>query len=103
MSEYTKVKDTPSFVSIDYKTAYAEACLKIEGPQDWYKGTGVSAEKHPLSGCVTFGPCVGCGSRNVLVIAAQFNVHPFSGDSYYDYELACLDCERFSTVSYSEN
>jgi len=37
------------------------------------------------------------------VIAAQYNVHPMSGDLYYDYEMVCEACGQFTTASYCEN
>ena len=44
-----------------------------------------------------------CESKDVLVIALQGCVSMHSGDAYYDFELRCNACGKFSVYSYAEN
>jgi hypothetical protein len=101
----TSVRDTPYFVPADYQTHFAEPCAFFPNykMQDWYLGTGIKPGDHPLAWRIPFDNCGQCQSANVLVIAAQFVVHPMSGDLYWDYEIVCADCGKFTTRSYAEN
>lgn len=94
---------TPYFVPTDYKESFPNPCALYRNGRDWYKGTGIAPDQHPLSRDIPFGPCDGCQSNDVLVIAAQWNSHPYSGDVYWDYEIECQTCQQYSQHSYSEN
>jgi len=89
---YERISDNPEFIEMDYLNKYKKKCTLIKGNQDWYKGTGISIEEHPLSKKINMSGCKNCESNNVKVIAAQRCVHMFSGDVYWDYELFCIDC-----------
>ncbi|MCB1306581.1 MAG: hypothetical protein KDK30_00300 [Leptospiraceae bacterium] len=100
------VTETPTFTTPDYRTRYVTPCVSDrKDPMDfeWYRGTGIDPQRHPLAPVIRFGACQNCESANVLVIAAQHNVHRMSGDVYYDYELSCNDCNRFTRVSFAGN
>ena len=78
--------------------------------QTWYIGSGISPESHPgrniirpLENAMLTSKCLYCESQNILVIALQGCVNMNSGDAYFDYELICKDCNKFSAVSYAEN
>ncbi|MBN1411342.1 MAG: hypothetical protein JW969_10905 [Spirochaetales bacterium] len=78
--------------------------------QQWYHGTGVSPKDHPgnellrvLKSHLPGSRCGYCESDDVLVIALQGCVHPMSGDAYYDYEIVCKQCGKFTSYSYAEN
>ena len=97
--------DTPYLAPEDYKTRFDAPCIYFPNykMQDWFLGTGIKPSDHPLAWRIEFGGCGHCQSNNVLVIAAQYSVHPFSGDLYWDYEIVCNECGKFTTRSYSEN
>lgn len=78
--------------------------------QQWFCGTGVPPAEHPMRGemraleiGLDHADCLYCGSKDVRVIALQGCVSMHSGDAYYDYELLCNQCGKFSAVSYAEN
>ncbi|MEX2683498.1 MAG: hypothetical protein Q6373_018115 [Candidatus Sigynarchaeota archaeon] len=71
--------------------------------QDWYTGTGIRPDDHPLARFISFSGCGSCGSDDVLVIAAQWCVAYHSGDVYWDYEIACNACGKYTRCSYCEN
>lgn len=97
---------TRTFYSTD-----TEPCVMTEFQgQEWYHGTGVRPEDHPgrsvlriLDQHLPGTECGFCQSKNVLVISLQGCVSWNSGDAYYDYEVKCQDCGKFSSFSYSEN
>lgn len=96
--------DSPRFTRPDYKTYYRDPCVREEDfGKTWYRGTGIVRSEHPLADRLSFSTCDGCESRDVLVIAAQRSVHPMSGDLYYDYELECCRCGRFTARSFAGN
>lgn len=101
------VTNTPSFAPADYTTKFATPCtlFKNHHGQDWFFGTGIQPNAHPLKRPIDFSDCVcaACQSRDVLVIAAQAVVHPYTGDLYWDYEVVCQKCGKFTQRSYAEN
>ena len=106
MGVSTYLNDTPRCTSEDYRTRYDEPCVFDgggDGNYDWYRGTGISIKEHPLSDKVWPGNCGHCKSEDVLVIAAQWNVHPFSGDEYWDCEVACEECGKYTHYSYVDS
>ncbi len=69
-----------------------------------YAGTGVTRDEHPLSkSCDGFMPCSFCERADVLVVYARYAISHASGDAYYDCEVYCADCKRFTTKSFSEH
>jgi len=99
-------EEEPRLTESDYKTRYESPCVFDgggDGDFDWYRGTGIKKKDHPLSKKVWPGDCGHCESDDVLVIAAQHNVHTFSGDEYWDAEIACNECEKYTHFSYVDN
>ena len=106
MSAEFYVSKKPSLTSLNYKTKYDTPFVvekKKKTGFEWYRGTGVEPRLHPLKDQINFIDCRNCNSKNVHVIAAQWNVNLTNGDQYYDYELGCLDCEKFTRVTFADN
>ncbi len=103
---YETVTEVPRIASKDYASRFSEPLIP-DGNNDWigmiYRGSGVSIEEHPLSGRMNMHGCGECKSSNVLVIYAQWSVSTASGDAYWDYEIVCGDCGKFTARSFSEN
>lgn len=98
------ITDNPRFVPNNYKELYSAPCEKIkEYGQTWYKGTGISFVDHPLKNHIWFNGCGNCESNNVKVLAAQWSVSYHSGDQYWDYEIFCEDCGKYTQRAYAEN
>ncbi|MBN2227951.1 MAG: hypothetical protein JW779_00035 [Candidatus Thorarchaeota archaeon] len=68
-----------------------------------YIGSGVEIAGHPLKDRCNMRGCAACESENVRVIYGKWCVSAHSGDAYYDYEIVCLDCGKFTARSYNEN
>ncbi len=104
----TRTSSSPVFAPADYKTRFKVPCA-VDGElsnsyhQTWYAGTGIRPAEHPLEGYIGFSGCGSCGSGDVLVIAAQWCVSYASGDAYWDYEIACNACGKYTQRSYCEN
>ncbi len=108
MTTDTRKSTAPAFALNDYKTRYAAPCalddeLSNAQHQDWYTGTGIRPADHPLAGQIYFDGCGHCGSDDVLVIAAQWCVSEHSGDAYWDYEVVCNSCGKYTQRSFCEN
>jgi hypothetical protein len=104
----TRTSQTPVFAPVDYKIHFKTPCkldteLSDSRHQDWYAGTGIEPGKHPLDGTIWFSCCGSCKSNDVLVIAAQWCVSHHSGNEYWDYEITCNTCGRYTQRSFSEN
>ncbi len=97
------VTEKPQYVPDNYGTAFKEGCVLFPDIQDWYKGTGVVTADHPLRESIPFEGCGNCSNKKVDIIAAQYTVHPNSGDAYWDYEVFCDECDRFTQRSFAEN
>ncbi|MBI1881695.1 MAG: hypothetical protein HYR94_26250 [Chloroflexi bacterium] len=97
------VRESPGLVPANYKTVFETACELRPAGFKWYKGTGLAPQAHPLAGYIPFKECAACGSSQVVVIAAQWNVHVMNGDEYWDYELACQICHKFTQRSFADN
>ena len=102
---YETITDTPRIASKDYSTF--EKPIMPDEDNDWiamvYRGSGVSINEHPLKDRMNMHGCGECRSDNVLVIYAQWSVSTHSGDSYWDYEIVCGDCGKFTARSFNEN
>ncbi len=103
----THTSSSPAFVPTDYKARFKTPCaldvaMSESHHQDWYAGTGIRPVDHPLTGTIQFSGCGSCGSDNVFVIAAQWCVSYASGDAYWDYEIACNACGKYTQRSYCE-
>ena len=104
----THTSSSPAFAPADYKTRFKAPCaidggLSESHHQEWYAGTGIRPADHPLVGSISFSGCGSCGSNDVLVIAAQWCVSYASGDAYWDYEIACNACGKYTRRSFCEN
>ncbi|MBN1330321.1 MAG: hypothetical protein JXA54_12680 [Candidatus Heimdallarchaeota archaeon] len=103
---YRSKSENPKFTTADYKTKYNKPCIPEDLELDVemvYYGTGVDPKEHPLRGYIRFNKCENCSSDNVNVIYARWCVSTHSGNSYWDYELICEDCNFFSQCSFAEN
>ena len=103
---YETVTDEPRIASKDYATAFSEPLIPEED-NDWiamvFRGSGISIDEHPLKGRANMYGCGECKSDNVLVIYGQWSVSTHSGDAYWDYEIVCGDCGKFTARSFSDN
>ena len=103
---YERVTDSPSFVSNEFESEYAEPLIaneRNEGVWQEFWGTGVPFEEHPLKSHINFYGCGECKSSNVDVIYGHWSVSTASGDDYWDYEIVCKDCGKFTDRSFNEN
>lgn len=101
---FSWVRDKPRFVPENYKEVFASPCEKFkESGQEWYKRTGIPPEEHPLKGNIWFSGCENCESEKVKVIAAQWSVSFHSGDQYFDYELFCENCGKYTQRAFADN
>ncbi len=106
---YIRTSSTPILSATkEFYASDTEPCVQqVYQGQEWYHGTGVSPNKHPLKHLLQrFKEAIECGqckSGAVKVIAMQCCVHPMSGDLYFDCEFRCEACHSFTAVSYSEN
>lgn len=102
---YVQILDSPRLVPANFREIYESPCELI-GEFDWlqqiYRGTGITPEGHPAKN-IPFSDCENCQSKNVLVLYTQWSVSPHSGDKYWDFEIVCNDCGKFTSKSYSEN
>jgi len=103
---YEKVQDIPRLAFQDWMTRHSADIVPDEH-NDWdgqiFRGTGVPIEEHPLKGNCSMYGCGNCESENVKVIYAQWSVSVASGDAYWDYEVICEDCGKYTSRSFSEN
>lgn len=103
---YERITDSPSLISKEFETEYSDPLIennKNDGTWREYYGTGVTINAHPLRDYINMKGCGECKSTNVKVIYGKWCVSTASGDVYWDYEIACLDCGRFTARSFNEN
>lgn len=103
---YERITDSPSLVSEEYEKEFDEPILENSN-NDWqwseYFGTGVAIEAHPLKDAIKMSGCGECESSDVKVIYGRWCVSTASGDVYWDYEIVCNDCGKFTARSFNEN
>jgi hypothetical protein len=103
---YERITDIPSFVCEDYASQHPEPIIE-DSQNDWtereYYGSGISVENHPLKSHINFNGCGECESENVKVIYSRWCVSTASGDAYWDYEIICENCGKFTARSFNEN
>jgi hypothetical protein len=106
MMLYEQVTDVPRLASMDYQTRFSQPVIPDER-NDWdgkiFRGTGVPIKDHPQNGSINMYGCGNCKSDNVAIIYTQWSVSVASGDVYWDYELVCKDCSKFTSKSFSDN
>ncbi len=103
---YERVNDSPVLASKDYLTNLDKPVYpndSNEGTWMEFFGTGVPMSEHPLEGYCNFYGCGECKSDNVKVIYGKWCVSTSSGDAYWDYEIVCEDCGKFTARSFSDN
>ncbi len=102
---YERVNDSPALGSKTYLEFEESLMENPRNDYDWceYYGSGVPIDGHPLKRQCRMRGCAECESDNVKVIYAKWCVSVHSGDSYYDYEVVCADCGKFTARSYNEN
>ena len=103
---YEEITDIPRFAPKNWMDEYAEPIAPHED-NEWtsmeYAGTGVSLDKHPLNDRIWMKGCGNCEGENVKVIYAHWCVSTASGDAYWDYEIICEDCGKYTSRSFNEN
>jgi hypothetical protein len=103
---YEQIQDVPRLAPRDWKTLFKENLIPDEH-NDWdgqtFRGLGVPIQEHPLKSNCNMQGCGNCKSENVKVIYAQWSVSVASGDAYWDYEIICEDCGKYTSRSFSEN
>jgi hypothetical protein len=101
------VNDQPSHIEKNYKSTFRPPIEEVrKGGQDWFLGTGVLWKDHPLKDYIPEWAgtrCGNCKGTNTKIIAAQWSVSYASGDSYWDCEIFCEDCEKYTQRAFSEN
>jgi len=104
---WTWLHEKPKLIEEDYKTRYKEPVKKVHKlGQDWYLGTGIAWKDHPLKNYIpewAGTKCKNCNSKNTKIIAAQWSVAFHSGDIYWDCEIFCEDCGKYTQRAYAEN
>ena len=103
---YERVTDAPTFVPQGYETEFSEPIMPNEDNEMVWRefyGTGIPIEEHPLKSHINFYGCGVCKSSNVKVIYGKWCVSTASGDAYWDYEIACKSCGKFTARSFNEN
>ncbi len=84
-----------------------QPCYKVDTEMfSWeYYGSGIAPSEHPLKDELGLErrSCLNCESHHILVIYAQRTIHPMSGDEYYDLEVVCQDCGKFSVYAFADN
>ncbi len=100
------VRDTSYFMGDGELNKYKEKCIADpdnSGLSLIYRGSGISQGEHPLKDRINFYECGNCKNKNTKIIYAKWVVHPMSGDVYWDYEMHCEKCGKYTTYSYAEN
>lgn len=102
---YETVTDTPRIASKTYMESAAPIVPDEGNEWTWmqYEGTGVTIDEHPLKERCHMRGCGECSSENVLVIFGRWCVSTASGDEYWDYEIKCIDCGKFTARLFSDN
>ncbi|MFW9787216.1 MAG: hypothetical protein ACFFE2_09720 [Candidatus Thorarchaeota archaeon] len=99
---YERTNDSPILGSLEYSEPIIERDNNDYTSRE-YHGSGVPIEEHPLKEYINMKGCGVCESSNVKVIYGQWSVSTASGDVYWDYEIACMDCGKFTARSFNEN
>ncbi len=102
---YERVSDSPNIASKNYIELSDAITPNEDNEWTWmeYTGRGIEIAEHPLRERLNMHGCANCSSDNVLVIYAKWCVSTASGDAYWDYEIVCTDCTKFTARSFSEN
>ena len=101
---YISKSDEPKIAKKDYMNIYNVDVVKERfSVQDWYFGSEIKPDEHPLRNHINFDHCSNCQSKNVKVIAAQWCVSYHSGNAYWDYEIIFEECGMYTQNSYAEN
>ena len=103
---YEVISDIPRLASKEWSSIYSEPLVPDEN-NDYismkYWGKGVSIKAHPLKDRLHLYGCGHCKGENVMIIYAQWSVSAASGNEYWDYEMFCSDCGKYTSRSFSEN
>jgi hypothetical protein len=95
----------PFFVDEKYKKMFkGEPCKHlIEYGEEWYKGTGVEWNEHPLKSYLPkwASVCAQC-KEDSKIIAARLVIDPHSGTSYWENEVYCEKCKKFTQRTNAE-
>ena len=99
----------PRLIEKDYKTIYKEPAKCVEGSLSStgavFKGTGAYKKDHPHMGFIPEWAivCGKCKNDNPLILYTHWVVNIHSGDAYWDVEVFCEKCKRFTLRAYAEN
>ncbi len=103
---YEVVSVSPRLAPDNWKTAFDKELVPDE-KNDWdgmiYRGTGLPIDNHPMKERLHMHGCGNCNSNDVEIIYAQWSVSVASGNEYWDYEMFCNDCKKYTSRSFSEN
>lgn len=99
------IRDKPELVPGNYREIFTEACARVgpDGLEQKFQGRGIDPAHHPLRDRIRMHGCGHCQSARVLVIYARWVVHPFSGDTYWDYEVFCEACGKYTQRAFAGN
>ncbi|TFG32491.1 hypothetical protein EU527_10065 [Candidatus Thorarchaeota archaeon] len=100
------ISESPRLAQKDWLTSFNELLVPDEN-NDYismiYRGKGVKIDEHPLKDRLYMYGCGNCRSINVRIIYAQWSVSVVSANEYWDYEVFCDDCKKYTSRSFSEN
>lgn len=103
---YEVISDLPRLAPKEWKSIFNEELVPDQN-NDWdgliYRGTGVVIDEHPMKDRLHMHGCGNCNSEDVIIIYAQWSVSVASGNEYWDYEMFCKNCEKYTSRSFSEN
>ena len=101
---HARISDEPRLADKNYKTKYNKQCINLkDGLEVLYEGTGISPNNHPFKKRIRMWGCRNCDNEEVKVIYVRWVVHPMSGDKYWDYEIHCEKCNKYSQYSFAGN
>lgn len=93
----------PRFAPPDYKTAILKPATVEKNGQTWLYTPEVAPEDHPWREDINIAAFPDRDQHTYRVIAMQHNVHPMSGDVYWDLEAYCPEKNQYITISYADN
>lgn len=96
--DFERAHDAPALVPKDYLDRFPEPCKFYNYRGNWFLGSGIYPDQHPLNQYISFTGCAECKTSAYFVIAAQRynNVVEFG----FEYETHCLKCHKYTIYRY---